>query len=65
MNNFLINHTVYCEYNRSIMNVLTTVNAYSNIFRTGRISRNTIRTRKSVNNKENIHAWIKEKLRTF
>ena len=53
MNIFLINHTVYCD------NVLTTVHAYSNIFHNGRISSDTIRTRKSVNN------WIREKFRTF
>ena len=52
MNTFLINHTVYCEYKSSIMNVVTTVHAYSNIFHNGRISTNTVTTRESINNKE-------------
>ncbi len=50
MNTFLINHTVYCEYNSSKMNVLTTVHDYFNILHNGCKSTNTIRTCESVNN---------------
>ena len=50
MNTFLINHTVYCEYNSSKMNVLTTVHAYFNILHNGCKSKNTIRTCESINN---------------
>ena len=45
-----MNHTIYYEYNSSIMNVLTTVHAYSNIIHNGRIYTNPIETREFVNN---------------